>query len=77
MGGTGQSITVWLERLEAGEAPEAIVPALVRRGAAEVARAGGGDDATRGYELATPSHMTVGGIARWMRTRDQRGERAR
>lgn len=24
-----------------------------------------------GYELATPSHMTVGGIARWLRVRDR------
>ena len=62
----------WLEaRLESGEAPAAIVPALERRGAAEVARAGGGDDAVLGYELATPSHMTVTGIARWLRTRER------
>jgi glyoxylase-like metal-dependent hydrolase (beta-lactamase superfamily II) len=62
----------WLEaRLESGEAPDAIVPALERRGAAEVARAGGGAEATAAYELATPSHMTVTGIARWMRTRER------
>jgi len=62
----------WVEaRLEQGDEPPAIVGALERRGAAEVARAGGGDDAVVGYELATPSHMTVTGIARWMRTRDR------
>jgi glyoxylase-like metal-dependent hydrolase (beta-lactamase superfamily II) len=62
----------WLEaRLEMGETPAAIVPALERRGAAEVARAGGSDDEVTGFELSTPSHMTVTGIARWLRTRDR------
>ena len=65
----------WVEaRLERGDEPAAIVGALERRGAAEVAQAGGGGDAVAGYELATPSHMTVGGIARWMRTRGRRAE---
>jgi glyoxylase-like metal-dependent hydrolase (beta-lactamase superfamily II) len=63
----------WLEaRLAAGEAPASIVPALERRGAAEVADAGGRNDAVVGYELATPSHMTVAGIARWLSKRAER-----
>jgi glyoxylase-like metal-dependent hydrolase (beta-lactamase superfamily II) len=65
----------WIEgRLEQPDADTATIVADLRtRGAREIDRAlreTGGDRATfdtlvRGYELATPSHMTVGGIARW------------
>ena len=68
--------TGWIEgRLEQPDAdPAAIVADLEARGAREIARALGATDdpamldtLVRGYELATPSHMTVGGIARWMK----------
>lgn len=70
----------WIEgRLDAPDAaPAALVSALEARGAREIeralARTGDVDAETlatlvRGYELATPSFMTIQGIRRWMRTR--------
>jgi glyoxylase-like metal-dependent hydrolase (beta-lactamase superfamily II) len=62
----------WIEaRLGAGDDPDALVPALHARGADEVRRAGGDERVAEGYELATPSHMTVTGIARWLRQREK------
>jgi hypothetical protein len=42
------------------------------RGAREVADADGDAAAIADYELATPSHMAVTGIARWISQRDAR-----
>jgi glyoxylase-like metal-dependent hydrolase (beta-lactamase superfamily II) len=77
----------WIEgRLEAPGADAAhVVDALAERGRREVARAldaVGGAVAlppgvtpahlAAGYELATPSDMTVGGVARWLAVRARR-----
>lgn len=61
----------WIEgRLEAAaDAGDALVADLAERAAQEVRAAGGDAHAVEGYELATPAHMTVTGIARWMVTR--------
>jgi glyoxylase-like metal-dependent hydrolase (beta-lactamase superfamily II) len=61
----------WIEaRLEAaGGDAAAVVAPLHARGAAELARVGAGGELARGYELATPSHMTVTGVERWLRKR--------
>jgi glyoxylase-like metal-dependent hydrolase (beta-lactamase superfamily II) len=63
----------WIEgRLEDAPGSEAALVARLRaRGDAEVRRAGGDEPTVEGYELATPSHMTVSGIARWLATRDR------
>ncbi|MGZ8414895.1 MAG: MBL fold metallo-hydrolase [Gemmatirosa sp.] len=71
----------WLEaRLAApGADTAAIVADLEARGAREVARTVPDADAetlaalVRGYELATPSHMTVTGMTRWLRKSDTAG----
>ena len=62
----------WIEgRLEtAADAGDALVADLEARAAAEVRRAGGDAHVVAGYELATPAHMTVTGIARWVANRD-------
>lgn len=72
----------WIEgRLDQPDADTAsIIAALSARGAREIQRAMRGPDAevdaetlaelVTGYELATPSHMTVGGIQRWIAKRD-------
>ncbi len=75
----------WIEgRLEApGADAVAVVDALAERGRREVARALAGWDGAlppgatpahlaAGYELATPSDMTVTGVARWMAVRARR-----
>ena len=61
----------WIEaRLEAaGGDASAVVAPLHARGEAEVRRAGGSDEIARGYELATPAHMTVTGVQRWLAKR--------
>jgi len=60
----------WMEaRFALGETTETMVPPLAARGAREVAEAGGGAEAVEDYELATPSHMAVTGIARWLARR--------
>ena len=60
----------WIEaRLGASPDAAALVPALKARADAEVLQAGGSELLARGYELATPSHMTVTGIARWLNRR--------
>ena len=58
----------WIEaRLDAaGGDAAAVVGPLHARGEAEVRRAGGSEGVARGYELATPSHMTVTGVQRWL-----------
>ena len=63
----------WIEaRLETeGGDAAAVVPALRRKGEAEVARAGGDARLVEGYELATPSPMTVTGVQRWLARRDR------
>lgn len=62
----------WIEgRLESNGGGHGLVPVLQARGAAEVRRAGGDEQLVAGYELATPSHMTVTGIERWMVMRDR------
>ena len=61
----------WIEaRLETEPDRGAVTAALHRRAAAEVRRAGGDATLVEGYELATPSHMTVTGVARWLAKRD-------
>jgi hypothetical protein len=64
----------WIEgRLAAHpDDPAALVAELAARGVDEVRRAGGDAHVAEGYELATPSHMTVTGIARWLATREPR-----
>jgi len=56
-------------RLSSGDSPEALAPVLAARGAREVTDADGGAEAVDDYELATPSHMAVTGIARWLSKR--------
>ena len=66
----------WTEaRLALGESPADLVPPLSVRAAAEVEAAGGGAAAVEDYELATPSHMAVTGLARWLSQREKRRER--
>ena len=64
--------TGWIEaRLEAaGVDAAAVVPALRARGDAELARVGASAAVAEGYELATPAHMTVTGVQRWLRKRE-------
>jgi glyoxylase-like metal-dependent hydrolase (beta-lactamase superfamily II) len=64
--------TGWIEaRLEAaGGDAAAVVPALRARGDAELARVGASAAVAEGYELATPAHMTVTGVQRWLRKRE-------
>ena len=61
--------TGWIEaRLEAaGGDAAAVIPPLRARGDAELARLGVRGELADGYELATPSHMTVTGVQRWLR----------
>jgi len=62
----------WIDgRLSLGGSPEALAPRLAERGAREVTDAGGGAEAVADYELATPSHMAVTGIARWLSQRQK------
>jgi glyoxylase-like metal-dependent hydrolase (beta-lactamase superfamily II) len=71
----------WIEgRLATpGTDPATLVPAIEARGATEIARALPDVDAdtlatlVRGYELATPSYMTVSGVARWVRKTETAG----
>jgi glyoxylase-like metal-dependent hydrolase (beta-lactamase superfamily II) len=64
--------TGWIEaRLEAeGGDADAVVAPLRARGDAELARLGLAGELAEGYELATPSHMTVTGVQRWLRKRE-------
>ena len=64
--------TGWIEaRLDAaGGDAAAVVPALRARGDAELARVGASAAVAEGYELATPAHMTVTGVQRWLRKRE-------
>jgi glyoxylase-like metal-dependent hydrolase (beta-lactamase superfamily II) len=60
----------WIEaRLESEPSAEAVIAALHRRADDEVRRAGGDALLARGYELATPAHMTVTGVGRWLAKR--------
>jgi glyoxylase-like metal-dependent hydrolase (beta-lactamase superfamily II) len=66
----------WMEaRLALGESTADLVPPLSVRGADEVEAAGGGAAAVEDYEVATPSHMAVTGIARWLTQRAKGRER--
>jgi hypothetical protein len=48
----------------------AVVAALERRGADELRQVGADARLAEGYELATPAHMTVTGVQRWLRKRN-------
>jgi glyoxylase-like metal-dependent hydrolase (beta-lactamase superfamily II) len=62
----------WIEaRLATDTDVDAVVTALRRRSDDEVRRAGGDARLMLGYELATPSAMTVTGMARWLQKRDE------
>jgi glyoxylase-like metal-dependent hydrolase (beta-lactamase superfamily II) len=59
---------VWTsDRLRRGEDPAVIADELVRKGEMDVIRAGGSARDAAAYELATPSRMSVDGIARFIR----------
>jgi glyoxylase-like metal-dependent hydrolase (beta-lactamase superfamily II) len=59
---------VWTsDRLRRGEDPAIIADELVRKGELDVIRAGGSARDAAAYELATPSRMSVDGIARYLR----------
>ena len=55
------------ERLRRGEDPAVIAGELVRKGELDVIRAGGSAHDAAAYELATPSRMSVDGVARYIR----------
>ena len=55
------------ERLRRGEDPSVIAAELVRKGELDVIRAGGSAADATAYELASPSQMSVDGIARYIR----------
>jgi glyoxylase-like metal-dependent hydrolase (beta-lactamase superfamily II) len=55
------------ERLRRGEDPATIAEELVRKGEMDVIRAGGSASDAAAYELATPSRMSVDGIARYIK----------
>jgi len=55
------------ERLRRGEDPATIAEELVRKGEMDVIRAGGSAADAAAYELATPSRMSVDGIARYIK----------
>jgi glyoxylase-like metal-dependent hydrolase (beta-lactamase superfamily II) len=59
------------DRLRRGEDPAVIADELVRRGEMDVIRAGGSARDAVAYELATPSRMSVDGIARYIRKRSR------
>ncbi len=55
------------ERLRRGEDPSTIADELLRKGEMDVIRAGGSATDAIAYELASPSRMSVDGIARYIR----------
>lgn len=60
----------WMtERLRRGEAPATIAEELIRKGEMDVIRTGGSADDAAAYELATPSRMSVDGMARYIKRR--------
>jgi glyoxylase-like metal-dependent hydrolase (beta-lactamase superfamily II) len=59
-------------RLQAGEEAEAAIAALHRLGDEELRADTGSEELAAAYELATPYHMTVGGIARYFRKQRER-----
>ena len=60
----------WLaERLRRGEDPATIADELARRGELDVIRSGGSARDAAAYELATPSRMSVDGVARYLKRR--------
>lgn len=63
----------WLaERLRRGEDPSTIADELARRGEMDVIRTGGSASDAAAYELATPSRMSVDGVARYLKRRGGR-----
>ena len=65
------------DRLRAGEDVATIAEELVRKGEIDVIRAGGSATDAVAYELASPSRMSVDGIARYMKTRAPGGRATR
>jgi glyoxylase-like metal-dependent hydrolase (beta-lactamase superfamily II) len=60
----------WMaERLRRGEEPATIAEELIRKGEMDVIRTGGSARDAAAYELATPSRMSVDGIARYIKRR--------
>jgi glyoxylase-like metal-dependent hydrolase (beta-lactamase superfamily II) len=60
----------WMsERLRRGESPSTIAEELVRKGELDVIRSGGSARDAAAYELATPSRMSVDGVARYIKRR--------
>lgn len=58
----------WItDRLRRGEDPATVAEELMRKGELDVIRAGGSAADAAAYELATPSQMSVDGIARYMK----------
>ena len=58
----------WItDRLRRGEDPATVAEELMRKGELDVIRAGGSAADAAAYELATPSRMSVDGIARYIR----------
>ena len=56
----------WItDRLRRGEDPATVAEELMRKGELDVIRAGGSAADAAAYELATPSRMSVDGIARY------------
>jgi glyoxylase-like metal-dependent hydrolase (beta-lactamase superfamily II) len=55
------------DRLRRGEDPATIAEELMRKGEMDVIRAGGSAADAAAYELATPSRMSVDGIARYIK----------
>ena len=55
------------DRLRRGEDPAVIAEELIRKGEMDVIRAGGSAADAAAYELATPSRMSVDGIARYIK----------
>jgi len=58
----------WIsDRLRRGEDPATVAEELMRKGELDVIRAGGSASDAAAYELATPSRMSVDGIARYIK----------
>lgn len=58
----------WItDRLRRGEDPATVADELMRKGEMDVIRAGGSAADAAAYELATPSRMSVDGIARYIK----------
>ena len=57
------------ERLRRGEDPATIADELMKKGEIDVIRSGGSGRDAAAYELATPSKMSVDGVARYLKRR--------